>query len=66
MAGKRHLLPVMGWNSYCNCDGSVTEEIVTGAADALVDLGLAEVEARLHYMTGGYYIPAVHKNDKTI
>lgn len=29
-------------------------------------LGLAEVEARLHYMTGGYYIPAVHKNDKKI
>ena len=29
-------------------------------------LGLSEVEARLHYMTGGYYIPAVHQNDKKI
>ena len=54
MAGKRHLLPVMGWNSYCNCDGSVTEEIVTGAADALVDLGLAEVGYNMVGIDDGY------------
>ena len=29
-------------------------------------LGLSEVEARLHYMTGGYYIPAVRQHDNKI
>ncbi|MBQ9817113.1 MAG: hypothetical protein IJM59_06605 [Proteobacteria bacterium] len=26
-------------------------------------LGVQEIEARLHYLTGGYYIPAVHQGD---
>lgn len=35
--------PPMGWNSYCTCNCSPTEELMLSSADLLVDLGLAEV-----------------------
>ncbi|MBR7033265.1 MAG: glycoside hydrolase family 27 protein [Clostridia bacterium] len=50
----KKLTPVMGWNSYCNCDCSPSEKIITDAADALVRLGLSDLGYNMVGLDDGY------------
>ncbi len=52
--GKLRMTPLMGWSSYCNCDCSPSEKIITDAADALVDLGLADLGYTMVGLDDGY------------
>ena len=50
----KKMTPVMGWNSYCNCDCSPSEKIITDAADALVRLGLSDLGYNMVGLDDGY------------